>query len=279
VLTELLHRLERSEAIDRLAEPLEDAARPVVRREPLGRLLSGSWLGHRLHPLLTDAVIGSWLSAGILDLVGGRLARPHARTLVGVGIASSLPTAATGLHDWVDQPTKVRRAGAVHALANVVGLLLQTASWRARGAGDHRRGRRLSLAALGALGAGGYIGGHLTYVLGAGVERTAFDDAPSDWTPAAPLHEVCGPLHRVEVGGTAVLLVRRGERIDALADACGHLGCSLAEGRLDGDCVTCTCHGSRFRLTDGRPLSGPASAQQPAYDTRVRDGVVEVRER
>lgn len=33
--------------------------------------LSGAWLGHALHPALTDVVLGSFLSATLLDLLGG----------------------------------------------------------------------------------------------------------------------------------------------------------------------------------------------------------------
>jgi nitrite reductase/ring-hydroxylating ferredoxin subunit/fluoride ion exporter CrcB/FEX len=279
MVTELLDRLEGSAALDQLAQPWERAVRPLVRAEPAGRILSGAWLGHRLHPMLAVGVLGAWLSASILDMVGGKAARSSARQLVGIGIAAALPTVAAGQHDWVDQPAKVRRSGVVHALINVVGLTLQVASWRARRRHHHRQGARLSMAAIAAAGAGGYIGGHLTYVLGAGVERTAFDRAPEEWTAALPVEELGEAPRAVDVGGTAVLLVRDGERTLAMADTCNHLGCSLAEGEIVDGAVTCRCHGSRFRLADGATLAGPAAAPQPTYETRVRDGIVEVRER
>ncbi len=279
MVTELLDRIERTEGLDRLAGPLEGAVRPVVRGEAARRLLSGAWLGHRLHPMLVIGVIGSWLSASILDVIGGRTARASARRLVGIGIATSLPTVAAGLHDWVDQPSKVRRSGFVHALTNTVGLSLQVASWRERRRHHHRAGAGLSLAAMAAAGVGGYIGGHLTYVLGAGVERTAFDSGPAEWTAALPVEELGGTARAVDVGGSAVMLVRDGDRIVAMAATCNHLGCSLADGEVADGAVTCRCHGSRFRLADGATLAGPAAARQPTYETRVRDGIVEVRER
>jgi nitrite reductase/ring-hydroxylating ferredoxin subunit/uncharacterized membrane protein len=278
VIAELLHRIEQSPAVDTLADRAEKA-RPLLRREPVSRVLSGAWLGHRLHPMLTDLVIGAWTSASLLDVLGGRSARPAARRLVGIGIAAYAPTATTGLHDVLDYGEKVRRTGAVHAMTNAVGLGFQVASWVARGRGRHTRGTWLSLAGMAVTGAGGYLGGHLTYVLGAGVERTAFDDGPEDWTATVPASElVQGQPRAVDAGGTAVLLVLDGAHVRALADTCNHAGCSLAAGEVEGGAVTCGCHGSRFSLADGVTLAGPAAAAQPRFDTRVRDGMVEVRE-
>lgn len=280
MLHELLRRLERTEAIDRVAEPIQRAVRPVLTREPVSRLLSGAWMGHRAHPLLTDAVIGTWMSASLLDTVAWEEGRTPARQLVGMGIVSAAPTVASGVHDWLDYGPAVRRSGAVHALANVVGLGFQIASWSARRAGKHSRGAWLSLAGITATGVGGYLGGHLSFVLGAGVERTAFDDAPTEWTSTVALADLDdGQPRAAEVAGTRVLLVRDGSRAVALADTCNHAGCSLADGRVADGAVTCACHGSRFRLADGKTLAGPAAAPQPVYDTRVTQGMVEVRGR
>lgn len=280
MLDDLLHRLERNEALDGMARPVVDAVGPMLRREEVSRVLSGAWLGHQLHPLLTDVVIGTWLSASVLDAVGGRPGQVPARRLVGAGLLAAVPTTASGLHDWLDQGLRIRRVGEVHAVANAVAVVLQVASWMARRRGAQVRGAWLSAGALAATGVGGYLGGHLTYVLGAGVARTAFDDPTEDWTPALPLSELAvGASRAVDVAGTPVLLVHVDDGVTAIADTCTHAGCSLAEGVVAHGAVTCPCHGSRFRLGDGRTLAGPAAAAQPAYDTRVRSGIIEVRER
>jgi nitrite reductase/ring-hydroxylating ferredoxin subunit len=279
VLHQLLDRLEHAEPLDRLADPIDQVTRPLLRSPGASRLLSGAWLGHRLHPMLTDAVIGPWLSASVIDLVGGKAGRPAARRLVGIGVISAVPTAAAGLHDWLDYGSKVRRDGLVHALANTIGLLLQIASWVARSRGDHRRGAALSAGAMAASGAGAYIGGHMSFVLGAGVERSAFSRAPTDWVAAVSLDQLDRDGRAsVDVDGTQMLIVRDGQEIRALADTCNHAGCSLADGEISDGAITCTCHGSRFRLADGHTLAGPAAAAQPAYATRLRAGMVEVRE-
>jgi nitrite reductase/ring-hydroxylating ferredoxin subunit len=195
-----------------------------------------------------------------------------------VGILAYLPTAATGAHDWVDEADRTRRAGLVHAAANTVGLGLQVASWVARGRGRQARAVSLSTVAMGALGVGGYIGGHMSYVQGAGVSRTAFQAAPEGWTPTVPAADLGEDPVRADVDGTPVLLVRDGGTIRALADTCTHAGCSLAEGEISDGCVVCPCHGSRFALADGAVEAGPAHTAQPVFATRVIDGVVEVRE-
>src|SRR4051794_17053951 len=154
----------QSDALDGLAELVDPVAGRLTESTAVKNALSGVWLGHRLHPLLTMLPIGTWVSAALLDLLGGRRSRPAADRLVGLGILSSAPAVAAGLNDWQDGSPRIRRIGLVHAVANAVGLALQVGSWVARRRGHRLRGRALSLGALGAVGPGGYLGGHLAYV-------------------------------------------------------------------------------------------------------------------
>jgi hypothetical protein len=60
--------------IDRLSDSLQNAIKAVIgsnRKPPrrLKSLLHGTWLGHPLHPALTDVPIGAWLLAVILDII------------------------------------------------------------------------------------------------------------------------------------------------------------------------------------------------------------------
>src|SRR5436190_5494278 len=87
------------EALDAVAGPIGKPLRELAPSS-LKDALSGTWLGHALHPLLTDVVIGSWTSASVLDLVGGD--DEAARRLIAVGIAAYAPTALTGASDWSD---------------------------------------------------------------------------------------------------------------------------------------------------------------------------------
>jgi uncharacterized membrane protein len=173
-LVEAMHRIEGSPALDRPADVVERLARAVVRPGATEDALTGAWLGHALHPLLTDIPLGTWLSASLLDLVGGRAARPAARRLIGIGILNALPTAATGLAEWLQADRAARRVGVVHAHANTVGLLLYGASYRARRKGRHLRGVALGMAGGMAAIAGGYLGGHLSLARKAGYRDPRF---------------------------------------------------------------------------------------------------------
>jgi uncharacterized membrane protein len=164
-------RLGDVEALDAGAAVLEGALRPL-RSTALWRVLRGRWLGHPVHPMLTDVPIGLWTGAVTLDLLGGRRFRSSADLLIGLGAVAALPTAAAGAADWAEASRPARRQGLVHALTNSVALLGFLASLAVRPL-DRSRGRRLALLAYTALLAGAYLGGHLTYVEGVGVDRRA----------------------------------------------------------------------------------------------------------
>jgi nitrite reductase/ring-hydroxylating ferredoxin subunit len=252
----------------------------VPQDSALKDVLSGTWLGHPVHPPLTDVVIGAWTSALILDLVGGPETEQAAERLIGAGILASLPTAAAGASDWADVRGGDRRVGTVHALGNTTALLLHTLSWAARRRGHRTRGVALSAIGYAVATFSAWLGGHLSFGKGIGVNQTAFESAPSDWTPVLDAGSVPErELTRAEANGVGVLLVRDGEWIHALSDRCSHRGCSLSEGELLSDAVRCRCHGSTFRLEDGSIVKGPATAPQPAYDARESDGTIQVRAR
>jgi nitrite reductase/ring-hydroxylating ferredoxin subunit/uncharacterized membrane protein len=238
-------------------------------------------MAHPAHPMLTDVTIGAWTSATILDLVGGEEGRPGADLLIGVGILSAIPTAVTGLSDLTDiVEDEARSVGTAHALTNVGGLALWTLAYLARTRGSRRRGMALTIAATAATAAAGFLGGHLSYRKGVGVDQTTFEPRFEEWTDAmadADLAE--GAPRRVMISGTKVMLYRTGGSIHAMANRCSHRGGPLHKGTLREDRVTCPWHVSTFRIRDGAVLRGPATAPQPVYDVRVQDGEIQVRER
>lgn len=266
------------DALDGVATPVGKAARELASGGA-GELLSGTWLGHALHPVLTDVVVGSFTSATLLDLLGGEPGA--ANRLVAVGLGAYAPTALSGVTDWAaseasDPP--VRRMGLVHAGANAVGAGFYAASLRARSRRRRVRATLLSLTGLAVMGGGAYIGGHLSFARGVGVDQTAFDRGSEEWTDVGGSDELIdGQVRRVLAGETPVLLVRHDGGIHAIHDRCSHRGCSLAEGELDGDTVICGCHGSRFALADGAVINGPATAPQPAFEAREQASRIEVR--
>src|SRR4051794_24312644 len=80
--------VESAEALDPPAKAVAGRVRGLLAPGPLKEALSGTWLGHAVHPLLTDVVVGSFLSATLLDFVGGRDSDEASRRLIGVGIAA-----------------------------------------------------------------------------------------------------------------------------------------------------------------------------------------------
>jgi nitrite reductase/ring-hydroxylating ferredoxin subunit/uncharacterized membrane protein len=275
----LARRIEEVAALDAPAKAVAKAIRGMLSPGPAKDALSGTWLGHALHPLLTDTVIGTWTSALLLDLAGGKNSGAADR-LVAAGVVCALPTALTGASDWADAEAGgdgVRRVGAVHATGNVAALGLQTASLLARRRGARGRGVALSLGAGALLGLTGYLGGHLSFAQGIGVDQTVFDPGSDEWTDALAADQVGTEPVSAVAGETPVLIVRAGGALLAIHDRCSHRGCSLSGGTVDGEIIQCPCHGSRFSLRDGRVERGPATAPQPAFEVRERMGRIEVR--
>jgi nitrite reductase/ring-hydroxylating ferredoxin subunit len=127
--------------------------------------------------------------------------------------------------------------------------------------------------------AGGYLGGHLSYVLGIGVDHTAFEQPPSEWTDVAAVDDLtAGTPKRVDVDGAAILLLAREDGIHAIGAVCPHLGGPLDEGEIEGDTVTCPWHGSVFCISDGSLQHGPSATAVTAYDVMTESGRVYVRE-
>jgi uncharacterized membrane protein len=157
----LISGLEHSTALDPPQRVLADlrAAIPSDLQEEL----AGRRLGHPLHPLLTDLPIGFWTSAWVLDLVGGKRSAPAAQMLVGLGVVTAVPTAASGLVDWADMTRGKRRAAVVHLAANASATAVYAASYLARRRGERGRGIWLGMVASGLATVGGYLGGHLAY--------------------------------------------------------------------------------------------------------------------
>lgn len=167
--------------LDRIGDPLHTVLHTWLSDDVRGTL-RGGWLGHPAHPMLTDAPIGLWTSAVLLDALDGDAHDRAVDRLLRLGLLAALPTAATGLLDWSEAERASRRPGLVHAAANLIALTFMGAATLTRRR-DRGAARRLTLLALSALGVGAYLGGHLTYAEGVGVG-------------APPGHEAAGTVGR-----------------------------------------------------------------------------------
>lgn len=275
------------QAVDRLerfssADTLLGVVQRMVQAVPLGRArdgLHGRWLGHPVHPLLVQIPLGSWLSAAVLDALPGQ--RRAARTLITVGLLAAAPAAASGWVDWAELNHRQMRVGIVHAAANITSVALYAVSLTARLRGHEAKGRMYGWAGLSVVGIGGALGGHLAYHQAAGTNHAATvpQMVEPGWHYVADLSDLPqGRPTRRDLDGVAVVAVRQpDDRVHVLAEHCSHLAGPLSEGTLEDGCLRCPWHGSTFRLTDGWNVTGPATAPQPPFDTRITDGRVEAR--
>jgi len=280
------HWLVRQNWLDSVSERVQGVV--AQQMQDLGLrvtdILHGTWLRHPLHPALTDVPIGAWSAAAVMDLVGlaGDEKNPPlargADAALAVGIAGAAAAAAAGLADWRWVFGHPRRTGLIHAALNTTALLLNTISLACRLSGDRQRGVALSTAAYGSLLFSAWLGGDLVYEDGIGIDHTAFQQGPRSFVPVMKEGDLPeGQPHRVEASGVPVMLLRRGDQIYAIAHTCSHQGGPLSSGTLADHTITCPWHHSQFDAVDGSLIHGPSTFDQPRYETRVRDGQIEVR--
>jgi nitrite reductase/ring-hydroxylating ferredoxin subunit len=276
-------KLEDVAALDPIVHVAKKVVLAIVRPRAVEDLLHGTPFGHPIHPVLVLVPTGAWASVALLDLVPG--SERAARLLVGMGVLSALPTALTGETDWSRLHLQQQRVGVVHAALNVTAVGLYSASWFARRGGKEGLGKLLAFAGFGAVGAGGYLGGHLSYRQSSGANHAESvpHRFPSGWQTLAALEDL--PEQRLTertVEGQPLLVLRRGGRVDVLSNVCTHLAGPLNEGTLDeapkdGPCVTCPWHQSVFAIENGEVVHGPATSPLPVFETRLTGDVVEVR--
>jgi hypothetical protein len=175
ILVQWTRRLEETQALDHPVRALEPAVATVFGSGTRGSVLRGEWLGHALHPLLTDVVIGTWASATVLDLFGGRDSTTAAQRLVAAGLLAAGHTAWTGWAEWSAAGPRDKRVGLVHAVTNAVAIGTFTASYVARRQGRHRTGASLALVGSAVSGAGAYLGGHLAVARKVGSRDPVFE--------------------------------------------------------------------------------------------------------
>lgn len=171
-------RLEETTALDGPVAALEPTITAAFGTGRRASVLRGEWLGHALHPVLTDLVLGSWTSATVLDLVGGDESSAAARRLVGTGLLAVGPTAWSGWAEWTTTGPREKRVGLVHAVTNGAAISVYAASWLARRQGRHDTGARLALVGAAVSGVGAYLGGHLAAGRAVGTRHPAYVDTP-----------------------------------------------------------------------------------------------------
>lgn len=280
--------------------------RPPLKLPPLAHVhhwLQGRPLGHPIHPLLVHLPIGLWTLSFLFDLAN-RLATPEnwlvqaAFYTLAVGLAAAVVAALFGVVDWVDirADHPARAVANTHMLLNLAAMALYLVNgWVRLSALDENAvplvPLALSFVALTGVYLSGYLGGRLVYDEGVGVGRHRRAGELPDATLRGPAARRPGEfvpvvfterlnqaeVLRVEVNGYALALARVGDEYYAVQDYCTHRYGPLSEGRLCDRQVECPWHRSRFDLRTGQVTEGPAKEPLKTFETRVVDGVVQVR--
>jgi len=288
MLASIVDRLVRSQ---RWLDPTGEFIQTLVGGiwKPLGApgrtlksFLHGAWLGHALHPVITDVPLGAWTVAVVADLLAytGRVSAVVGGFCVAVGLLGALGAVVTGYNDHHETIGHEMRLATAHGLMMTTATLLYAASFLLRlGGSGHDLAVLLALAGYAVMVSAAYLGGDLVFGTGTMVNRNAFAEGPEQEYVhvGGPADFVEGRMVKVEAGGMAVLVVRYGGRLHAIANTCSHAGGPLDEGQLDGARVTCPWHASRFDVRDGRVRRGPATFPQPVLEVRESGEAVEVK--
>ena len=234
--------------------------RPI---RPVKDFLNGSWLGHPIHPAVTDVPIGAFIVALVLDLVGQADA---ALVAIVVGVVTFVAALVTGLADYTDTDGTARARATTHGTIMFVAGLVTALSMfgRISEAVDPTITTALLVIGLVLLLVGAFVGGDLVFVFGNMVSRHAFRGAGTKWialdTGGADLAELPESTPTKMRAGINDLVDRPDRRHASMpCMPCAPTPAdrsTRARSRPDG-CIECPWHASRFRLDGWRPAPGP----------------------
>jgi nitrite reductase/ring-hydroxylating ferredoxin subunit/uncharacterized membrane protein len=274
------------------AKPFDERIQKVIDRslyaggrpssQKIRNFLNGTWLGEPLHVVLKDVPIGAWTVAMLFDVFdwigGSREFALAVEASIAIGILGAVGAAATGLTDWSDVDPPARKMGLLHGVLNVGATALFTSSLLLRRNNSRAGGRVAAALGYSLMTYSAHLGGKMVYKHRVGVDRTDGLLFPEKFTPVLPASELTEDqptraMHR----GVPILLVRRGQRLFAMAETCSHFSGPLSQGKLVDGCIECPYHASRFALEDGRVINGPAVHPQPCLEVRIHEGQIEIR--
>ena len=78
-----------------------------------------------------------------------------------------------------------------------------------------------------------------------------------------------GKMKGITLGGKDILITNIDGQYYAIGGKCTHMGGDLSKGMLDGKIVMCPRHGSKFDVTTGKVVGGPAAKDEPLFEVRI----------
>lgn len=99
------------------------------------------------------------------------------------------------------------------------------------------------------------------------------------WTNIGKLSEFPeGKMKKVFVNGKELLVVNISGKFYSIDDICTHEECSLADGFLQNELVTCPCHLAQFNVKTGEVVKNPATGDkidpEPTFKVKVENDEV-----
>lgn len=278
VLQEVIQKIQTDTRFDNINSKISSITSDFFsKNKKLQEILSGTQLGHPAHPAAVIMPLGAANAALILNWLGGKKSRKAARLLTVVTVLGAFPASATGISEWTDTTGEQMRTGTIHALINGTGIFLSAYSIFLYKKHPFKA-KLFQLSSTALLTAGGYLGGHLSYVLGVGVNHNMSQQGPKDWTDITIDHELeIDKPTKVQLGSNSIVIVKQQDGIKALGSVCSHRGGPLEEGTIQGCNIICPWHQSSFCLNDGQVKQGPASIAQPVYEVKESPNGIQIR--
>jgi uncharacterized membrane protein len=184
----LIKVIEEQGALEQISNTIQPAINGIFESagsvgQGIKNVLQGSWLGHPLHPALTDIPLGAWTTALVLDvqeeITGRKDVGKGADAAIAVGLAGAVGAAVTGLTDWSSiNRNGSRKLGLVHGMLNATATVIYSTSLVMRRQNSRRLGRRLAFLGYAISGLSAYLGGHLVFEEQTGVKRTRLEEEP-----------------------------------------------------------------------------------------------------
>src|SRR5437016_1241693 len=245
----LNHVVNRFVDRQRWLEPVADVLQKIVAGSykllgnpghTLKTFVHGTWLGHPLHPVITDIPIGAWTLAVLFDIIylfnRSQTWISAADLTIFVGLLAALGAAVTGYTDWNETVDRERRVGIAHGLLNTVVIVIYLVSLIIRVTGGSR-GLAIVLALVGyvLVLTAAFLGGELVFSIGTGVNHHAWQEVPTKFTRVMLEGQLTdNMLVKAMAGDTPILLVKKGSVVRAISQTCSHAGGAPCQGEVSG---------------------------------------------
>ena len=202
----LIKAVEQQQVLDRLSDQIQPLVLDAFKSAgPAGRevknMLHGTWLGHPLHPALTDVPIGAWTAAFALDAMESISGRKElgagADIAITVGLVGAAGAAVTGLTDWSETYGGARKVGLLHGMLNAGATALYVTSLVMRRKKKRNAGVGFAMLGYAVSSAAAYLGGHLVFGEQIGVNHAAAQEMPKEFVPVLADAELAADLDAI----------------------------------------------------------------------------------